>query len=150
MPNDEARYANKVFMAGALPLMKVIATDDKKLRLAYKMQRINAVYQVSAKNGAKKEAVHFIVTKGEWEVYQGEYTGPKKIDAELAFSSLEKMNGFMKGDFKQLPSIKIGNPKKFAMFMAVLLKMSSVLTAQEIPEDEATQLLTIDRGCSCL
>ncbi len=143
MPNDEARYTNKVFMAGALPLMKVIAEDDPTIRRLFRLQRINAVYQVSAKNGSKKEAVHFIVTKGEWEVFQGEYTGPKKIDAELAFSSLEKMNGFMKSDFSKLPAIKIHSPRKFALFMMVLLKMSSVLTATEIPEDEATQLLTI-------
>ena len=53
------------------------------------------------------------------------------------------MNAFMKSDFTKLPAIKIGNPAKFALFMAVLLKMSSILTATEIPEDEATQLLTI-------
>ena len=28
MPSDETRYANKVFMAGALPLMKTIATIE--------------------------------------------------------------------------------------------------------------------------
>lgn len=143
MPNDEARYTNKVFMAGALPLMKVIATDDPKLRKAFKLPKVNAVYQVSARTENGKEAVHFVVTKGEWEVYQGEYKGDGKIDGELAFSSLEKMNGFMKGDFSKLPFFKIRNPAKFALFMAVLLKMSSVLTATEIPEDEETQLLTI-------
>lgn len=143
MPNAETYSANKVFMAGALPLMKVIATDDPTLNKLFKTAKINAVYQVSAKAGGGKEAVHFIVTDGDWEVYQGEYRGNKKIDGELAFSSMEKMNGFMKSDFTKLPAIKIGNPAKFALFMAVLLKMSGILTATEIPEDEATQLLTI-------
>ena len=143
MPNAETYSANKVFMAGALPLMKVIATDDPTLNKLFKTAKINAVYQVSAKAGGGKEAVHFIVTDGDWEVYQGEYKGNKKIDGELAFSSMEKMNGFMKSDFTKLPAIKIGNPAKFALFMAVLLKMSGILTATEIPEDEATQLLTI-------
>ena len=27
MPSDEVRYTNKVFMAGAMPLLKTIATD---------------------------------------------------------------------------------------------------------------------------
>lgn len=143
MPNAETYSANKVFMAGALPLMKVIATDDPTLNKLFKTAKINAVYQVSAKADGGKEAVHFIVTDGDWEVYQGEYKGNKKIDGELAFSSMEKMNGFMKSDFTKLPAIKIGNPAKFALFMAVLLKMSGILTATEIPEDEATQLLTI-------
>lgn len=143
MPTNETRSANKVFMAGALPLMKVIATDDPTLNKLFTTAKINAVYQVSAKADGGKEAVHFIVTDGVWEVYQGEYKGNKKIDGELAFSSMEKMNGFMKSDFTKLPAIKIGNPAKFALFMAVLLKMSSILTATEIPEDEETQLLTI-------
>ncbi|MBQ1451927.1 MAG: hypothetical protein II473_04160 [Clostridia bacterium] len=144
MPNDETRYINKVFMAGALPLMKVIATDDPLINKLYTLLRINAVYQVSAKTSGKgKEAVHFIVEDGVWEVHQGVYTGRKRISGELAFSSMEKMNAFMKGDFSQLPFFKIRSLPKFALFMMVLLKMSSVLTATEIPEDEKTQLLTI-------
>lgn len=32
MPSDDVRYTNKVFMAGALPLMKTIATDVPALK----------------------------------------------------------------------------------------------------------------------
>ena len=65
MSSDEARYTNKVFMAGALPLMKTIATDVPEL--AKKFAGVHAVYQVSAKvNAQDKEAVHFIVEDGEW------------------------------------------------------------------------------------
>ncbi len=141
MPNEETRYANKVFMAGALPLMKIIATEVPSLNKLFALPRINAVYQVSVKADGKKEGVHFIVTKGKWETYQGLYEGPKQIDGELAFSSMEKMNAFMKGDMSKLPMIKIKNVAKFGLFMAVLLKMSALLNMAEPPEDEETQLL---------
>ncbi|NLL62846.1 MAG: hypothetical protein GX241_01175 [Ruminococcaceae bacterium] len=138
MPSNETRYANKVFMAGALPLMKIIATDDRSLSKLFR--NVNAVYQVSAMADGEKEAVHFVVTNGVWETCQGVYGGSEKIDAELAFSSMEKMNAFMKGDMTKLPSIKIKNIKKFGLFMAVLLKMSSLLNMTDAPEDEETAL----------
>ncbi len=69
-------------MAGALPLMKTIATDVPSLKK--KFEGVNAVYQVSARvNAQEKEAVHFIVENGEWSVKLGEYFGQQKIDAEL-------------------------------------------------------------------
>ena len=117
MASDETRYTNKIFMAAALPLMKTIATDVPELKK--KFEGVNAIYQVSAKvNAEDKEAVHFIIENGEWSVKLGEYLGQEKIDAELAFSSMEKMNEFMKGK------------------MAVLLKMSSLLSISTPPEDD--------------
>ena len=93
MASDETRYTNKIFMAAALPLMKTIATDVPELKK--KFEGVNAIYQVSAKvNAEDKEAVHFIIENGEWSVKLGEYLGQEKIDAELAFSSMEKMNEF--------------------------------------------------------
>lgn len=140
MPSDEVRYTNKVFMAGALPLMKTIATDVPELKS--KFEGVNAIYQVSAKvNAEDKEAVHFIVENGEWSVKLGEYLGQEKIDGELAFSSMEKMNAFMKGNMAKLPKMKIKSFGKFLKFMQVLLKMSDLLNMTEPPADEATQVL---------
>ena len=122
MASDETRYTNKIFMAAALPLMKTIATDVPELKK--KFEGVNAIYQVSAKvNADDKEAVHFIIENGEWSVKLGEYLGQEKIDAELAFSSMEKMNEFMKGKMTSLPKMKIKSMGKFLKFMAVLLKM---------------------------
>ena len=119
MASDETRYTNKIFMAAALPLMKTIATDVPELKK--KFEGVNAIYQVSAKvNAEDKEAVHFIVENGEWSVKLGEYLGQEKIDAELAFSSMEKMNEFMKGKMTSLPKMKIKSFGKFTKFMAVL------------------------------
>lgn len=141
MSSNETRYTNKVFMAGALPLMKTIATDVPEL--AKKFKGVHAVYQVSAKvNAQDKEAVHFVVEDGEWSCKLGEYFGQDKIDAELEFSSMEKMNAFMKGDMSKLPKMKIKSFSKFIKFMMVLLKMSSLLGIKEPPEnDEATSIL---------
>lgn len=137
MPSDEVRYTNKVFMAGALPLMKTIATDVPELKK--KFEGVNAIYQVSAKvNAEDKEAVHFIIENGEWSVKLGEYLGQEKIDGELAFSSMEKMNAFMKGDMTKLPKMKIKSLGKFLKFMQVLLKMSALLGIKR-PEDVKTE-----------
>jgi len=123
MPSNETLYTNKVFQAAALPLLKVIATDVPSLNKQFK--GVDAIYQVSAKTDDGLAAVHFHVENGEWtKVHLEPYSGDQKIDAELAFSSMEKMNAFMKGDMMKLPAFKIGNFKKFVLFMQVLLKMS--------------------------
>ena len=140
MPSNETLYTNKVFQAAALPLLKVIATDVPSLHKQFK--GVDAIYQVSAKTDDGLAAVHFHVENGEWtKVHLEPYSGDKKIDAELAFSSMEKMNAFMKGDMMKLPAFKIGNFKKFVLFMQVLLKMSSLLNMEQPPEDQDTQVL---------
>ena len=102
MASDTTRYTNKVFMTGALPLLKTIANDVPELKK--KFEGVNAVYQVSAMaNAQDKEAIHFIIEDGEWTVKLGEYLGQQKIDAELQFASMEKMNAFFKGNMSALP-----------------------------------------------
>ena len=141
MASDTTRYTNKVFMTGALPLLKTIANDVPELKK--KFEGVNAVYQVSAMaNAQDKEAIHFIIEDGEWTVKLGEYLGQQKIDAELQFSSMEKMNAFFKGNMSALPKMKIKSFGKFIKFMMVLLKMSSLLGIKEPPEDEQLCLLT--------
>ena len=118
MASDETRYTNKIFMAAALPLMKTIATDVPELKK--KFEGVNAIYQVSAKvNAEDKEAVHFIIENGEWSVKLGEYLGQEKIDAELAFSSMEKMNEFMKGKMTSLPKMMRSFRFFFASFISI-------------------------------
>ena len=135
MASDTTRYTNKVFMTGALPLLKTIANDVPELKK--KFEGVNAVYQVSAMaNAQDKEAIHFIIEDGEWTVKLGEYLGQQKIDAELQFASMEKMNAFFKGNMSALPKMKIKSFGKFIKFMMVLLKMSSLLGIKEPPEDE--------------
>lgn len=135
MASDVTRYTNKVFMAGALPLLQIIATEVPEI--AKKFKSVDAIYQVSVMvNVQDKEAVHFIVENGEWTCKLGEYFGQKKIDAELEFSSMEKMNEFFKGKMTLLPNMKIKSFSKFTKFMAVFLKLTSLLGIKEPPEDE--------------
>ncbi|MCC8022190.1 MAG: hypothetical protein LIO46_00135 [Clostridiales bacterium] len=142
MASYETIYTNQIFMNAALPLLKTIAGDVPSLKA--KFEGVNAIFQVSAMaNVEDHHATHFIVETGEWTVKLGEYLGHEKIDAELRFSSLEKMNAFFKGSMSQLPRMKIGNLGKFTKFMQVLLKMSSLLNIEEIPEDEETQRLLV-------
>lgn len=135
MANDATKYSALVFFKAALPLMKPIAEDV----LADKFKGVDAVYQISAKDGDKEEGIHFIIKNGEWNVKQGLYDG--KIDAGLKFSSLDKFAAFMKGDMLKLPKFVIGDLGKFIKFMMVLLKMSSLLTTAEPPKDEKECLL---------
>lgn len=142
MASFDTIFTNKIFMNAALPLLKPIASDIPALKA--KFDGVNAIYQVSAKtNVEEKNAIHFIIENGEWTVKPGEYMGDKKIDAELQFSSLEKMNAFFKGDMMKLPKMKIGNLGKFMKFMSVLLKMSALLGLKTPPEKEEDQLLLV-------
>lgn len=142
MASYETIYTNLIFMNAALPLLKTIVEDDPAIRA--KFEGVNAIFQVSAMaNVEEKHATHFIVEDGAWTVKLGEYLGDGKIDGELQFSSLEKMNAFFKGQMTALPKFKIRNLGKFIKFMAALLKMSSLLGLAKTPEDEATQSLLV-------
>ena len=147
MAND-VLLTNKIFLNAALPLLKVIATDDPKI--AKKFEHIHCIYQVSAldpdaPNG--KYATHFTVNNGEWKVCADKVATNAHI--ELEFKSMETMNAFFKGTIAPatLPKMKgiFKKPVEFAAFMAVLLKMSSLLNIKACPEDEATQVL----ACKC-
>ena len=79
MASDTTRYTNKVFMTGALPLLKTIANDVPELKK--KFEGVNAVYQVSAMaNAQDKEAIHFIIFQHDLArklqifLYIGRYT----------------------------------------------------------------------------
>lgn len=142
MASYETIYTNMIFMNAALPLLKTIVADDPALKA--KFDGVSAVFQVSAMaNVEDKKATHFIIENGVWQVKLGEYLGDGKIDGELQFSSLEKMNAFFKGKMTALPKFKIRNPAKFLKFMAALLKMSALLGMAEPPADEETKRLLV-------
>ncbi|MBQ2774944.1 MAG: hypothetical protein IJF40_03505 [Clostridia bacterium] len=144
MASRDEIYTNKLFLNAVLPLIKVIANDVPSLKK--KFEHAHAVIQVSALDPESPEgkvATHYVVNSGEWVVHND------KVDAnphvELEFKSIETMNAFFKGSIgpKTLPKMK-GIAKHtglFVSFMMVLLKMSSLLTAKSIPEDEDTKLL---------
>ncbi|MDD6276314.1 MAG: hypothetical protein PUB20_05785 [Clostridia bacterium] len=143
---SEAFLTNKIFLNAVLPLVKVIATDVPSL--AKMFAKTHCIYQVSALDAnapCGKYATHFTVNNGEWKVCADKVATNAHI--ELEFKSIDTMNAFFKGKMSPatLPKMKgiAKKPKDFVAFMAVLLKMSSLLSAKEAPEDEETQKLMV-------
>lgn len=143
---NEVLLTNKIFLNAALPLLKVIANDVPSL--AKKFEKVHCIYQVSALDPSApdgKYATHFTVNNGEWKVCADKVATNAHI--ELEFKSMETMNAFFKGNIgpSTLPKMKgiVKKPVEFAAFMAVLLKMSSLLTITEAPADEETQKLAV-------
>lgn len=143
---SEAFLTNKIFLNAVLPLVKVIATDVPSL--AKMFAKTHCIYQVSALDPSApcgKYATHFTVNNGEWKVCADKVATNAHI--ELEFKNIDTMNAFFKGKMTPatLPKMKgiAKKPKDFVSFMAVLLKMSSLLSAKEAPEDEETQKLMV-------
>lgn len=146
MASREDILTNKVFLCAVLPLIKTIATDDPKL--AKKFEKAHAVIQVSCKDPEAPEgkyATHFVVNSGEWLCHTDKITDNAHV--ELEFKSVEAMNAFFKGKIAPatLPKMKgaLAHTGVFAAFMQVLLKMSSLLTAKEPPQDDFTKALLV-------
>lgn len=143
---NEVLLTNKIFLNAALPLLKVIANDVPSL--AKKFEKVHCIYQVSALDPSAPEgkyATHFTVNEGEWKVCADKVATNAHI--ELEFKNMETMNAFFKGKIgpSTLPKMKgvLKKPVEFAAFMMVLLKMSSLLTITQAPEDEETQKLAV-------
>ena len=139
-------YAYKIFLNAALPLVKVIATDDEKL--AKKFEKAHCIFQVSAlcpEAPSGKVATHFTVNDGVWQVCADKVCTNAMV--ELQFRSVEAFVRFFKGEMSPatLPAMKgaVRNPGMFLAFMGVLLKMSSLLGAKEPPADEAVKVLLV-------
>ena len=141
---QEALYSNKIFLNAALPLVKVIANDDPKLRK--KFEKAHAVIQVSCLDPeveGGKRGMHFVVNSGEWLVHTCLTEDPH---IELQFKSVENLNDFFKGKITPAGIPKIKGLKKadiLISFVMVLLKMANLLGATEPPKDEETKELLV-------
>ena len=153
MASRDEIFTNKLFLNAVLPLIKVIASDVPSL--AKKFEHAHGVMQVSALDPDSpdgKVATHFVVNCGEWLVHNDKVDTAPHI--ELEFKSIEAMNAFFKGKMSlaTLPKMKgiAKHPGLFASFMAVLLKMSSLLTAKGIPESEDTKAASASSTSSAI
>lgn len=146
---SEAIYTNKIFLCGALPLLKTIVNDVPSLKSKFK--KVHCVYQVScldpdAPDG--KWATHFVVNGDDWLVHANKVAhrvGKQKY-VELEFKSVDAMNAFFKGQIgpATLPKMKgVNFVKEFAVFMMALLKMANLLGLETPPEDEETKRLLV-------
>ena len=150
MPNSqEALYTNKIFLCGALPLLKTIVADVPSLKK--KFEKVHCIYQVSCLDPDAPEgkwATHFMVNGDEWLVHANKvaYRVKNQKFVELQFKNVESMNAFFKGKIgpATLPKmIGLNNVYEFGVFMMALLKMSSLLTATKPPEKEEDKRLTV-------
>jgi hypothetical protein len=140
---NEALYASRIFLNAALPLVKVLSEEKPALKKAFKGK--NGLIQVSAVDtlgGSGKVGTHFVIENGAITVRKGV---AEKNDIELAFPSVEALNGFFSGKSKKLPKISggLGNPGLLVAFFKTLLSMSSALGATEAPEDPKEQALLV-------
>ena len=146
---SEAIYTNKIFLCGALPLLKTIVADVPSL--ASKFKKVHCVFQVScldpdAPDG--KWATHFVVNGDEWKVHADKvaYRVGKQKFVELEFKSVETMNAFFKGKIgpATLPKMKgVNFIYEFGVFMMALLKMADLLGLETPPADEDTKRLLV-------
>ncbi len=146
---SEAIYTNKIFLCGALPLLKTIVADVPSLNSKFK--KVHCIFQVSCDDPEAPEgkwATHFVVNGDEWLVHADKVAhrlGKQKF-VELEFKSVDAMNAFFKGKIgpATLPKMHgLNFIKEFAVFMMALLKMADLLGLEAPPEDEDTKRLLV-------
>ena len=146
---QEALYTNKIFLCGALPLLKTIVADVPSLKKSF--EKVHCIYQVSCLDPDAPEgkwATHFMVNGDEWLVHANKvaYRVKKQKFVELEFKSVEAMNAFFKGKIgpETLPKMRgVNYIKEFGVFMAALLKMANLLGLEAPPEKEEDKRLLV-------
>lgn len=149
MLNKDELYTNKIFLCGALPLLKTIVGDIPSLKSKFK--NVHCIYQVSCLDKDAPEgkyATHFMVNGDEWIVHADKvaYRVGKQKFVELEFKSVEAMNAFFKGKITPatLPKMHgLNFAYEFGVFMAALLKMANLLGLTTPPEDYDTKKLLV-------
>ena len=146
---SEAIYTNKIFLCGALPLLKTIVADVPSLNSKFK--NVHCIYQVSCDDPEAPEgkwATHFVVNGDEWLVHADKVAhrlGKQKF-VELEFKSVDAMNAFFKGKIgpATLPKMHgLNFIYEFGVFMMALLKMANLLGLEAPPADEDTKRLLV-------
>mgnify|MGYP002624795733 FL=1 len=146
---SEAIYTNKIFLCGALPLLKTIVADVPSLNSKFK--NVHCIFQVSCDDPEAPEgkwATHFVVNGDEWLVHADKVAhrlGKQKF-VELEFKSVDAMNAFFKGKIgpATLPKMHgLNFIYEFGVFMMALLKMANLLGLEAPPADEDTKRLLV-------
>ena len=141
---DNALYASRIFLNAALPLVKVLAEEKAGLKKAFAGK--SGIVQVSARNSLSSEpprvGTHFVVTDGAIQVVPGL---AERADVELAFPSVEALNGFFSGKSKKLPKISgaLGHFGLFVAFFKTLLAMAGALGATKPPQGPEERALLV-------
>lgn len=141
---NEAEYASFIFLGAALPLLKVIATENVSVKKAFSGK--NGTVQVSVlptAGDAAKIGTHFTVADGLLSC--STKLAETMPDIDLEFPSLAAFNGFFSGKSMKLPRIR-GVFKAPLLLIATfkgLLAMSAALGAKEAPKTEEERALLV-------
>lgn len=98
MATHEDIVTAKLFMNAAFPVLQVLMDESPKLR----GKKFDHTIQFGAKNDGELICCHLIFKDGRLDVAQGP---AEKPDVKMTFSSVEKMNGLLKGTGMHLPRI---------------------------------------------
>lgn len=143
---QEDRYAARVLINAALPLLRVVAVDYPKIDKKFKNRSF--VFQVSVLDGEAEKgkfATYFTVENGVWTTHINDVYA--KPDVEFEFPNIKKFVLFFSGKSKTaFPKMK--GLKNFGLFMAImsaLLKMAGLFASTDVPknEEDAVELLKL-------
>lgn len=98
MATHEDIVTAQLFMNAAFPVLQVLMDESPKL----KGKKFDHIIQFGAKNGGELLCCHLVFKDGHLDVVQGP---AEKPDVKMTFSSVEKMNGLLKGTGMYLPRI---------------------------------------------
>ena len=98
MATHEDIVTAQLFMNAAFPVLQVLMDESPKL----KGKKFDHIIQFGAKNGGELLCCHLVFEDGHLDVVQGP---AEKPDVKMTFSSVEKMNGLLKGTGMYLPRI---------------------------------------------
>ena len=116
----------------AYAFIKSVAESGKNiLFVGTKKQAQEAIQQEAEKCG-----MYYVKSRWLGGTLTNFSTIRTRIERLNKLNQMEKMNEFMKGKMTSLPKMKIKSMGKFLKFMAVLLKMSSLLSIATPPEDD--------------
>ena len=128
MAKHENIVTAKLFMNAAFPVLQVLMDESPKL----KNKRFDHTIQFGARDGDDLLCCHLIFKGGHLDVVQGP---AEKADVTMTFSSVEKMNGLLRGTGMYLPSIR-GNIFVALDFLLNYLMGLKIMTKTPTTEQE--------------
>ena len=133
MATHEDIVTAKLFMNAAFPVLQVLMDEDPKLH----GRKFDHTIQFGAKNDGELVCCHLIFKDGHVDVVQGP---AEKPDVTMTFSSVEKMNGLLKGTGMHLPAIR-GNLIAGFQFLLNYLMGLKIMTNE--PKNDLEKYLKV-------
>ena len=133
MATNEDIMTAKLFMNAAFPVLQVLMDEDPKLQ----GRKFDHTIQFGAKNDGELLCCTLTFRNGHLDVTQGP---AEKADVIMTFSSVEKMNGLLKGTGMYLPAIR-GNIAAGFTFLLRYLMGLKVMTNE--PKNDLEKYLKV-------